>query len=300
MREKDKSEKYLENYNDVFADIVNHLLFKKELIQPESLENGSTEFIYKAANDRFSEQRRDIVKYCRKENILISIIGIENQSQIDPDMPIRIMGYDYSSYQEQIKNKTNRRVPVITICLYFGEREWKKPFSLKEILDIPEEMKSFVQDYKIHVIDVPHLGKKERESLTSDFREVADFFVGKTNENYQPSDRKLKHVEAFMTLLETFTNDKRYGEAIEKIIQNNQKGEISMCTILDSYIEKGIEQGIEQGIEKGIKKGIEKGKNEEREKMILRMYQKGLNISDIEDIMEMPASEIKKLLNTLK
>ena len=45
MREKDKSEKYLENYNDVFADIVNHLLFKKELIQPESLENGSTEFI---------------------------------------------------------------------------------------------------------------------------------------------------------------------------------------------------------------------------------------------------------------
>ena len=80
MREKDKSEKYLENYNDVFADIVNHLLFKKELIQPESLENGSTEFIYKAANDRFSEQRRDIVKYCRKENILISIIGIENQS----------------------------------------------------------------------------------------------------------------------------------------------------------------------------------------------------------------------------
>jgi len=117
---------------------------------------------------------------------------------------------------------------------------------------------------------------------------VADFFAGRADGSYQPSDRKLKHVEAFMKMLKTFTGDKRYGEAMEKIVQNNQKGEISMCTILDSYIEKRLKQGIEQG------------KAEERERMILRMYQKGMNISDIEDIMKMSASEIKKLLNIPK
>jgi len=46
--------------------------------------------------------------------------------------------------------------------------------------------------------------------------------------------------------------------------------------------------------------GREEGKAEERERMILWMYQKGMNISDIENIMEMPASEIKKLLNIPK
>ena len=49
MGEKDLSEKYLESYNDVFADILNVLLFDgKEQIKPSELSETITETQYKA------------------------------------------------------------------------------------------------------------------------------------------------------------------------------------------------------------------------------------------------------------
>ena len=43
MGQKDRSEKYLENYNDVFADLFNVLLFKKKWIREEKLRSLDTE-----------------------------------------------------------------------------------------------------------------------------------------------------------------------------------------------------------------------------------------------------------------
>ena len=51
MGEKDLTEKILENYNEVFADIVNVLLFNGEQrVNPNSLKNSSVHSQYKAAH----------------------------------------------------------------------------------------------------------------------------------------------------------------------------------------------------------------------------------------------------------
>ena len=50
MAGNDKAEKKLEDYNDVFAEILNVLLFEKNLVDERQLENGPTESIYKAEN----------------------------------------------------------------------------------------------------------------------------------------------------------------------------------------------------------------------------------------------------------
>ena len=62
MGQKDRSEKYLENYNDVFADLFNVLLFKKKWIREEKLRSLDTESLYKAADGSLGLQRRDILK----------------------------------------------------------------------------------------------------------------------------------------------------------------------------------------------------------------------------------------------
>ena len=50
MAAKDAAEKILEAYNDVFADIVNGLLFEgREVIRPEELEDQAPRSAYKAA-----------------------------------------------------------------------------------------------------------------------------------------------------------------------------------------------------------------------------------------------------------
>ena len=95
MAEKDMTEKTLESYNDVFADIANVLLFQGEqIISPDSLKNERTISQYKSSNDRLHEQERDILKSWTDGNIKISLIGFENQTNPDKYMPVRIFSYE--------------------------------------------------------------------------------------------------------------------------------------------------------------------------------------------------------------
>ncbi len=56
MGEKDMSEKILEDYNDVFSDIVNVLLFHgQELIEPSALESISVHSQYKGEDAKLHE-----------------------------------------------------------------------------------------------------------------------------------------------------------------------------------------------------------------------------------------------------
>ena len=63
MGTKDVTEKILEDYNDVFADIANVLLFQgKERIKPNDLRNSSVYSMYKADDTKVHEQERDVAK----------------------------------------------------------------------------------------------------------------------------------------------------------------------------------------------------------------------------------------------
>ncbi len=64
MGEKDITEKILEDHNDVFADIINALVFAGEQkILAESLENTAVHSQYKADDEKVHELERDIAKY---------------------------------------------------------------------------------------------------------------------------------------------------------------------------------------------------------------------------------------------
>ena len=52
-------------------------------------------------------------------NIRLACVGFENQTQADPDMPLRVMSYDGAEYRAQLA-KAGSRYPVVTLVLYFG------------------------------------------------------------------------------------------------------------------------------------------------------------------------------------
>ena len=94
MGVKDISEKILTDYNDVFADIANVLLFQGEqMISPDSLRNERTVSQYKSSSNKLHEQERDILKPWTDGNLKITLIGFENQTNPDKYMPVRIFGY---------------------------------------------------------------------------------------------------------------------------------------------------------------------------------------------------------------
>ena len=78
MGEKDISEKLLADYEDVFADIVNVLLFHGERrVHPDSLRSTKTVSHYKADDSRLHEQERDILKAWTDGRIQIALLGLE-------------------------------------------------------------------------------------------------------------------------------------------------------------------------------------------------------------------------------
>ena len=225
MAEKDIAEKALEAYNDVFADIANGLLFQGEkVISEEELEERQPRSYYKASG-KIREIERDTSKLWRNGNIRIAFIGYENQTEADPDMPLRIIGYDGAEYRVQLtkENDTESRYPVITLVLYFGyTKPWDKPKRLLDRLNIPEKLKPYVSDYKINLFEIAYLSRKQVNLFKSDFRVVADYFVQKREKgDYVPETQELKHVQETLQLLSVMTGDHRFEETFN---DNNAEG----------------------------------------------------------------------------
>ena len=276
MGQKDITQKNFEAYNDVFSDIVNGTLFDgREVIKPEALVDAMAKSQYKADDNVIHEQERDVAKYWTDKNcyIRLALLGVENQLSIDMDMPLRVIGYDGSSYRDEMnhdeividevtgkKHKIrHERYPVVTIVLYFGKTPWKKPLRLYDVLKISDELKPFVSDYKINLIDVPRLTGEQVEKFTSDFQIIADYFV-QLNESkeYIPKDKTIRHTDSFLKLMSVLTQDDKYVE-MSKEISHDKEG-VNMCEVLDKVEARGKAIGEARGIAIGEARGKAIGK----------------------------------------
>ena len=120
MGEKDITEKTLESYNDVFADILNALLFNgKQVVDPNDLEDQNPHSFYKA-DGKLRELERDVVKRWKRHNIRIACIGMENQTDPDPYMVLRVAGYNGTEYRIQINNLPKGEKPYLFRTKHLG------------------------------------------------------------------------------------------------------------------------------------------------------------------------------------
>lgn len=234
---KDHAEKLLEDYNDVFADIYNTLLFQKPLLKEELLQFGPTESVYKNDDNATAEQRRDVLKvYKNQANLVISSFGIENQSSYDEYMPVRVMSYDAGTYQQQVKNSEKKQdiYPVVTIVLNFSNRQWGNVKDLHSLLNISEELKPFVENYNIRVFDIAFLEDEVIDSFTSDFKAIARFFKDKRLNKDGMADNtvELKYPTAVTEFLTVFTNDSRYADINDLIIESQKKEESALLCVM--------------------------------------------------------------------
>ena len=137
MGQKDIAEKMLADYNDVFADIVNVLLFNGEhIVDDMFLENTKDKQQIKIAG-KIHEEERDVAKVFKNHKIRIALMGFEHQTEVDKDEPFRVIAYDGVSYKAQLQ-AGKERYPVVTMVLYFGLKRWDKAKSLYEALVIPD------------------------------------------------------------------------------------------------------------------------------------------------------------------
>lgn len=255
MGTKDMTEKLLEEYNDVFADIINVLLFDgKHRVKPESLEDSRLKSQYKADDGKLHEQERDVMKYWKEEKVRLAVYGLENQTVIDEQMPVRIFGYEGANYRSQYGSK--QIIPVVTVVLHFGtKKKWDKSLNLKGLMNIPDGLQPYVNDCHMNVIDVAWLADERIEQFESDFGIVANFFVNKRkNPKYTPDDkREFTHVDAVLKFLCAMTGDKEYEDLINN--PNFKKEGANMCSVAQNLKAEGRIEGRMEEIFSSVQEG---------------------------------------------
>ena len=284
MPERDMTEKHLEGYNDVFADVVNVLLFGgKRRVKPEDLKDTRARTFYKT-DGKLHEQERDISKLWVSEGAVISLIGFENQTEADWDMALRVLGYEGADYRGQL-SAGQGLYPVVTLVLYFGDSPWTAPRTLFERVSVAEGLKPFVNDYRVNVFEVPRLTAEQVGQFKSDFRIVADYFVQMgRDEDYVPPRQTIEHVDAVLKLMSALTRDHRFEETQSEF----RKGEaVTMLSVLDKVEARGIQFGEARGIQLGEAKGIATTAR--------RMLVRGVPLEQVVDFTGLSLGEVEAL-----
>jgi len=293
MSDKDIAEKNLEAWNDVFADIVNVLLFNgKRVVLEEDLEAETPNSMFKV-DGKLHEQTRDVSKIWKNGEIRISILGFENQTKQDYKMPLRVISYDGASYKQQlVDEKAKKNYPVVTLVLYFGtESRWTAPKNLRNCFEIPEDLTPFVSDYKINVFEIAWLDEETINSFSSDFKIVAQYFQAKRqNKSYVGSKDIIKHVDETLKMLSVLTGDNTFEKVYND--SNFEKGGVSMCEVVQRIINEGKAAGRAEGINEGRAEGRTEGRNG----IIINLVTaKAGTIEQIAQWVKLPVDEVKRI-----
>lgn len=269
----DVLQRYLSD-RERFADLFNAAYFHGEqVVMYNDLKEENV--LYKEG------QQRDI-KMCMRTGSTFRILALENQNLVDYAMPFICMQYDTLEYKQQIdsirkqndnaKNyitsaerlckmkRTDRLMPVYTLCLYHGEEKWDGPRTLKDMMDFGENTDLMSR----HFVDYPmRLYCINEENDFSVFRtELKELFMmlqyrrDKTalwnlvqnNPFYRDISQETAEAAAVLMNVEGMWEKRarylhRYREEVK----------YDMCQALQELFEDGRLQGIEQGIEQGIR-----------------------------------------------
>ena len=114
---------------------------------------------------------------------------------------------------------------------------------------VPEELKPFVNDYKINVFNIAWLSDKTIDMFQSDFKIVAKYFQSiRVKKNYKGSTEEIKHVDALLKMLSALTGDNSFEEVYN--VGNLDKGGVTMCEVVEKIKNEGVLAGKAELIRK--------------------------------------------------
>ena len=259
------------NNNIYFSAFCNAVLFNgKQLISAQNLihyENDSAVIINDTKKVEDKKRRRDIIVRGDIHGIYC-LFGIEHQSTIDQEMVIRCGNYEMMEYLKQIK-KGEKVIPQVMIVFYTGDRKWNAPLRLSDYFKIPEELKEYVNDWKIKVVDVKEIDtSKIKDEQTRYFIEaIQAMYKG----NFEGLHRKIKMNRDNLIYAAIITR------SLDLIKDLPEGDEIDMCEGMERMAEGFRSEGRKQGILVGRKEG----ENREKKTTLLSLLKVKLgNVSN--------------------
>ena len=201
------------------------------------------------------------------------LLGVENQTDVHYAMPVRnaIYALQYGKQvsdiaaghrrsQKDYSGKTGGEYlsgflkedhikPVITLVIHFGAEEWDGPLSLHEMMPIRDmEILSYVENYRIHLIDPAKLTEEELNKFSTSMREVMGYI------KYSNNKEKLLDFLRTDTHKSIEMNAARVIKTITKtpIKISEEKEGIEMCQAIEELIAESETRGEVRGKAEGM------------------------------------------------
>ena len=227
------------------------------------------------------QKYRDILKSAvikQDEKMSYVLLGIENQTDVHYAMPVRNAIYDALQYGRQVadiaaEHRRNKKdftgksngeylsgflkedciKPVITLVIHFGAEEWDGPLSLHEMMSVSDiEILSFVENYRIHLIDPAKLTEEQLNKFSTSMREVIGYIKYSKNKDklleFLRTDAHRSIEMNAARVIKTITNT--------PIEVSEEEGEIEMCKAIEDLIAEREARGRAEGETRGEAKGM--------------------------------------------
>ncbi len=232
--------------------------------------------------------------------VQLAILGLESQEKVHYAMPLRVMGYDYITYKKQYDanarefrkkykskksgsvtgvgsltdaepvtgaeflsgmRRTDRFAPVVTIVIYYGEEPWDGAISLHDILDIPAEMKPYVNDYKMILVEA-----RQNDLVFHNMNNRDLFFLFQlTLDHDLPRAEKKKRFQEYCESHQTgrevlFALGGALNMKMDYSMYEKKEDESVSCTFFEEIMEEGRAEGRAEGKAEGKAEGRAEGK----------------------------------------
>lgn len=277
--------------NHRYADCFNVALGFK-LLQPEYLFDmerileGAIQFPKLIAS--YKKERDGIRGYGGNAGAICAVVCIENQTDVDYSQVARQFIYDAYSYNRQLidirkshecKEKKkgvqgekiyrgfypeDRLLPVVTVCVYYGEKPWDAPLELRELVDLSafteEERKkwsNYIQDYKITVLDIRRMTDEQIDAMESDLKLLFGLLKnsgdkGRMEQFLCKYEMELSEMEdALFQATTSLTNTRE----LSKLRNKDKGGKKDMCKAIEDMMKDSREKGRLEGRASGIQEG---------------------------------------------
>ncbi len=282
-----------------FAELINMELYHgKKILVPDNLKLLKRS--YPSIVSVSGEKTRDVMMLDTGQNICY---GLEIETESDYSMPERVMTYDVSEYECQIReiykahrdrgkyrkyrDKKSRMkesdflIPTVTMVLYMGDGHWEGRMRLQEMFRVSEQVKhqlgGRLWDYDFPLIETEYV---QPEKYCTDLRE---FFQAMQSRGDKKQLKKLCQTERFRKLSRETEQVIAVHLGNDKLFKQVEEG-MPMCKALDDWMKEEREIGRAEG--------KTEGKIEERNQTMKKMLQIGLEENLIMSILNCTKEEI--------
>lgn len=263
---------YLDD-NERFADQINGALFGgRQVVKPEELEPAEAQTVVTGKRGGTENIKTIVDKVRLWKGKKLHILAVENQNYVDYRMVLRNMLSESVGYQKQWKRKKRAHeklqdlkdgdeylsgmkkdekfAPIITLVVYFGtDGGWNGARCLHDLLDIDEELKEYVVNYRLNLYDCHEHDTFEEyktglRQIFETVRYVKDEekllkIMKENREAYSRIDSETRD------MLEMVANIRIPEEC--RVLETGKEG-YNMCDVFERIKIKGYEEGIEKGI----------------------------------------------------